>query len=337
MARFSWLLLLPLLTACRHDPPPAEAQSLPKAVVSVRPALRAEASVVQEVVGTVRPRQSSSIAANVLGTVKKVEVQLGSRVRAGDVVVRLRAGEIDAKSRQASAVLDQAKIELGRARELYARGVIPKAELDRATSGYRVADASHGEARVMQGYTAIRAPFTGVVSAKLAEAGDQALPGKPLLVIEDPSSLRLEASVPELMATRLEVGQRLPISVDALGARIHGTIAEVSPTAEASSRTVLVKLDLPDTSGLRPGMFGRVELSSSERRALEIPRAALVQRGQLEMVFVAHADRAELRLVRTGRTRADAIEIASGLDERELVVVDGAKVLRDGQPLEVRP
>ena len=83
-------------------------------------------------------------------------------------------------------------------------------------------------------------------------------------------------------------------------------------------------------------MFGRVELSSGERRALEVPAGALVQRGQLEMVFVALEDRAALRLVRSGRARSGFVEISSGLEVDERVVITNAAQLSDGQPLEVR-
>lgn len=336
MRPLKFLFALPVVAACQHEPPPPAPSTLPRAAVAVSPARRAESSVVQEVVGTVRARSIASIASNVMGTVKTLDVTLGSRVKAGEVLVRIRAGEIDAKARQTSAVLDQAKIELSRTKSLEQRGVISKSELDRATSQLRVAEASHGEARVMQGYTVIRAPFSGVVTAKLANAGDQALPGRPLLVLEDPTALRLEASVPEALAARLGPGQTLAIVVDAVDGKLEGKIAEVSPSADASTRTVLVKIDLPNHAALRMGMFGRVELSSGERRALEVPASALVQRGQLEMVFVALEDRAVLRLVRSGRARSGFVEISSGLDADERVVVTEAAQLSDGQPLEVR-
>jgi RND family efflux transporter MFP subunit len=336
MSRLIFLTALPLFAACQPAPPAPSPTALPRAAVAVAPARRAESSVVQEVVGTVRARSSASLSSNVMGTVKTLDVTLGSRVKAGDILVRLRAGEIDAKARQTSALLDQAKLELARTKSLEQRGVISKSELDRANSQMRVAEASHGEARVMQGYTVIRAPFSGVVTAKLANAGDQALPGRPLLVLEDPTALRLEASVPEAMAARLRPEQKLAIVVDAVAEKLEGVIAEISPSAEASTRTVLVKIDLPSHPALRTGMFGRVELSSGERRALEVPAGALVQRGQLEMVFVALEDRAALRLVRSGRARSGFVEISSGLEVDERVVITNAAQLSDGQPLEVR-
>lgn len=336
MTRLIVLAALPLVAACHREPPAPAQSAVEKATVSVAAARRAESSVVQEVVGTVRPKLSASIAPSVAGTVKKLEVTLGSRVRAGDVLVRLRAGELDAKARQTSAVLDQAKIELGRAKSLEQRGVISKSELDATTSRFRVAEASHGEARVMQGYTAIRAPFAGIVTAKLTEIGDQALPGRPLLVLEDPTALRLEASVPEVMTAGLRAGQKLAVRLDAVPDELEASVAEISPSAEASTRTVLVKLDLPEKPGVRAGMFGRVKLTTGERRALEVPAAALVSRGQIEMVFVAQADKAALRLVRSGRSRAGAVEILSGLDEAERVVVTHPSQLTDGQLIEVR-
>jgi multidrug efflux pump subunit AcrA (membrane-fusion protein) len=114
-------------------------------------------------------------------------------------------------------------------------------------------------------------------------------------------------------------------------------LAEISPSADPSTRTVLVKVDLPNQPGVRMGMFGRLELSTEKRSAIAIPRSALVRRGQLELVFVAKAGRAELRLVRSGRVRANDIEISSGLDPDELVVVTNAEQLRDAQPIEVGP
>ena len=124
MSRLLFLSALPLFAGCQPAPSAPSTTTLPRAAVSVSAARRAESSVVQEVVGTVRARSSASIASNVMGTVKTLEVTLGSQVKAGDILVRVRAGEIDAKARQTSAVLDQAKIELARTKSLEQRGVI---------------------------------------------------------------------------------------------------------------------------------------------------------------------------------------------------------------------
>ena len=99
---------------------------------------------------------------------------------------------------------------------------------------------------------------------------------------------------------------------------------------------MVVKLDLPKDASLRSGMFGRLLLSTQADAALTVPRSALVRRGQLDTLFVVQNDTAKLRLVRTGRTLSDAVEILAGLSERELVVLDDPARLRDGQPVESR-
>lgn len=335
--RAFWLLLAVAgAAACGAEPPPPASEPLPRIAVRVAPARRGEIGATREITGTVRAKQSASIAPSVMGTVKFLDVFLGSSVRKGDVLVRLRAGEIDQKARQTAAVLDQAKIDLVRAKSLASRGVVAKAELEAANSQYRIAEASHGEARVMQGYTVIKAPFSGVVTAKLANPGDQALPGRPLLVLEDPTELRLEATAPEAMITGLSLGQKLTVNIEAAHTKLEGRLAEISPSADPSTRTLLVKVDLPNQPGVHMGMFGRVELLTEKRKAIAIPKSALVRRGQLEIVFVARGGRAELRLVRSGRIQPDDIEISSGLDPDEIVIVTNADQLSDSQPIEVR-
>ncbi|MBK7579625.1 MAG: efflux RND transporter periplasmic adaptor subunit [Myxococcales bacterium] len=321
---------------CRGGSPRPTGADLPLTTVGTSQVRRAESSVTQQIVGTVRARTTASIAPNVMGRVSELKVTLGSNVRAGDVLVRLSAGEIDAKARQSAALLDQAKLELTRAKSLEAKHVIARAELDAIASRHRVALASLGEARVMQSYTVLRAPFSGVVTAKLANVGDQAMPGRPLLILEDPTALRLEGAVPEGLAAGLATGQKLTVRVEAASAVLTGRIAEISPSADANTRTVLVKLDLDPAKELRPGQFGRVELTTGQRRSLEVPKSAVVPRGQLELVFVADKGRAQLRLVRTGAEHGDQIDILSGLDAGESVIVSNASLLSDGQPIEVK-
>ncbi len=328
---------LSLSTACSRETPPAPTSApLPTAIVTTASAKRTQSSVTQEIVGTVRAKTTASIAPNVMGRVKQLNVTLGSEVQAGTVLVRLHAGEINAKARQSSALLDQAALELKRTKGLREKNVIAQSELDASASRHRVAEAALSEARVMQSYTVLRAPFSGVITAKLANVGDQAMPGRPLLVLEDPTELRLEATVPEALASRLELGQPMTVRVEAIGAVSQAKIVEISPNADPSTRTVLVKFDLKKVPGLRTGLFGRVELRTSERNSIEVPQTAVVQRGQLELAFVAKDGRAGLRLVRTGRQRDDAVEILSGLDVGESVITSQVAVLSDDQPIEVK-
>jgi len=180
------------------------------------------------------------------------------------------------------------------------------------------------------------APFDGVITRKLADVGDLASPGRPLLELEDPNSLRLEADVPEALVGRIQMAGPMPVRVALVGNDLAGVVSEVSPAADPNSRTFRVKLDLPPTAGLRLGQFGRVVVPLGETASVRVPATALVVRGQMEIVFVAASQKAQLRLVKTGKRVSDEIEIVSGLNPGESIVVDGAGALRDGQPLEVR-
>ena len=174
-----------------------------------------------------------------------------------------------------------------------------------------------------------------MVTAKLANVGDTAMPGQALLVLEAPGALRFEARVPETAGgRRWRVGKSLPVRLDGLDHDIEGRIAEIQPASDDATRTRLAKIDLPETPGVRSGRFGRVLLATGASLTVAVPAEAVVRHGQLEAVFVVVSGTARLRLVRTGRERDGRLEIASGLSGDEKVVVAGAADLVDGQRVE---
>ena len=199
-----------------------------------------------------------------------------------------------------------------------------------------MAQAALVEAETMQGYTKVTAPFAGVITRKHADVGDLATPGKPLLEMEDSTALRLEADVPEAVVGRLTLGDKLPVRISALETELEGVISEIAPAADSGSRTFLVKLDLTGTSGLRAGQFGRVAMPVGETSALRVPATAMVQRGQMEIVFVVSDGKAQLRIVKTGKRIGGEVELVSGVEAGEKVVIEGTAGLGDGQTVEVR-
>src|ERR1019366_2130841 len=147
--------------------------------------------------------------------------------------------------------------------------------------------------------------------------------------MENPDTLRLEADVPEALIGNVKLGDKLVVRIAAVTNDIAGTVAEMSPTADSNSRTYLVKLDLPGATGLRSGQFGRVSVRVGEASAIRVPAAAVVQRGQMELVFVVVGNHAQLRLVKTGTRIGDEIELVSGLNRSEQVVTEGVSALTD--------
>jgi multidrug efflux pump subunit AcrA (membrane-fusion protein) len=156
---------------------------------------------------------------------------------------------------------------------------------------------------------------------RLAEEGDMARPGEPLLVLYDPKSLRLEVPVMENLALKLEVGQPVRIHIDALGRDVEATVDEIVPQAEAASRSFLVKVRLPRSDDLFEGMFGRLRIPVGERRHLCLAIAAIEKIGQLEFVdVVGPGDVLERRYIKTGRIgRPGRVEVLSGLKANERV------------------
>lgn len=321
--------------ACGVERGPKPAEPLPVRAVHVDHARAVARAVGEEVVGTVRARKVAAISPVVMGKVVLLPVTLGTRVTSGEVVARISVAEIDAKLQEARALYERRKVDLARAKKLADDGALAPAVYDEALTELRVAEAQQAEAGAMADHTVLRAPFAGVVTSKVANVGDTAMPGQPLLVIEDPSALRLEATLPEAAATRLTQGQTVPVRIDGLGRDQIGTVAEISPAADPVSRTVLAKVDLPADPGVRPGLFGRLLLAAPrEAQSVVVPETAVVRHGQLEGVFVVDSGVARLRLVRTGRARDGSVEVLSGLSDGEEIVASEAGTLVDEQPVE---
>lgn len=289
----------------------------------------------EDVVATVNAKLRSVIESKISGRIDKMLVTDGQKVKAGDLLVQLDVREIQAKLDQATPVREQAEKDLKRFTDLLAKRVITQQEFESAQAKVRVARAAVIEAETMLGYAKVTAPFDGVITRKLADVGDLATPGKPLVEMEDPAALRLEAAVPEAIIDRVSLGSKLMVRIGQN--ELEGVVREMSPTADPNSRTLLVKLDLPPTPGLRTGQFGRVAVPVAETSVLRVPAAAVIRRGQMELVFVRDGNHARLRIVKTGKPVGEEIEVVSGVNAGEEVITDGVAGLADGQPIEIKP
>ncbi len=303
-----------------------------------------------EAVGTVQSEQTSQISSQTIGKIVEIRAREGDRVQSGQVLAIIDDAQLRSAVEQATAVLNSAEKEvsaadsdlalaettLKRYEQLYAkRSVSPQefdeikarsqsaeARRDMARAGQAQAKAALAQARTTLGYTQIRAPFSGVVSEKKADAGTLASPGMAIFTLEDTRSFRLEVTVDESDIHFVHAGQVAPVTIDALGnTQLRGKIAQITPAADAASRSFLVKVELPADTRLRSGFFGRARFPRGEGPALLIPRTSLVERGQLQGVYVLDANQiAGLRYVTLGRSTADQVEVLSGLQAGEKVV-----------------
>ena len=174
---------------------------------------------------------------------------------------------------QAEAAYRQAEARLEQAEEA----------MNEADSGVRQAMKAVEEARIALGYTRVSAPEAGEVAARLVEPGELAVPGKPLLLLQTRGNLRLEALIPESLIVKIRPGKVLDLKIDALDRFMRGSVEEVVPSADPTTRTILVKVALPEQEDVFPGMFGRLLLPVKEREAVLVPRTALRRLGQLEV------------------------------------------------------
>ena len=292
----------------------------------------------EEDIGTVRAKLHAVIEAKVSGKIEQMLVVPGQPVTNGELLGAIDAREIQAQYDQALAVRQQAESDLKRATDLFQQKILSSSEFDAAQSKFRVADAAATVAKTLLGYTRVTAPFDGVIMRKDADVGDLAAPGKSLLEMEDPRHLRLEADVPEALVDKIRLGDALSVRVDALETNLTGVVSEIAPAADPNSRTFVVKLDLPPVSGLRAGQFARVAVPAGEVSALRVPVSAVVQRGQLELLFVVADHHAQLRIIKTG----DASWRRSGSRFRGSIPANRssfpvADQLVDGQPVVVKP
>lgn len=333
-------LALAFLAGCGRHAEPASTVSpnLPPAKVRLATIHAEQLAAMTEVTGTVRPVQRASLAAKVMGAIDEMPVTLGQRVRAGDLLVRIAAGEISARVVQAQSQLNAARRDLERERDLLGKGASTADMVKGLEDRFAGAQAMVHEAEIMLGYATVRAPFDGVIARKLANAGDFASPGLPLLEIEGLANFQVEAGLPDSLAAKLAVGSSLTVELPAAGVSFPGRLAELSSAADGSVRTVAAKITVPAGTVVRSGEFARVQVPGAPARTLLAPAAAVTTLGQMERVFVAgDGNRAILRLVKTGATRGDRIEILSGLDDGERVIVGAPAGLREGQPLEILP
>jgi RND family efflux transporter MFP subunit len=208
--------------------------------------------------------------------------------------------------------------------EVKARDQAALAHRDIAQAGQAQARAALNQAMTLLDYTRIRAPFNGVVTNKKADSGTLASPGMPIFTVEDVRRYRLEVAVNESDLWCARTGADVSVAIEALGnAELKGKIAQIVPAADPASRAFLVKIELPTDTRLRSGLFGRAQFSRGKQEALLIPHSAVVERGQLQGVFVLDQDRvASLRYVTLGKVSGSEIQVLSGLQGGEWVVAN---------------
>lgn len=310
---------------------------------AVLPAVRVEAVAAErtrepsltEVSGLVRAAQRASIAPKVMGTIVEMPVVLGQLVEEGALLARIQAMEIDARVAQAEVQLRQAERDAQREQALLGKGASTEEMVRNLQDRVSIATSMLNEARTMLGYTELRAPFAGTVAQKMRDVGSLAAPGMPLMTLESADAFEIEANVPESLASGLKVGGVFRATLPTSGGVVEVTLSEVSSSYDSNTRSVAARFALPEKTEARAGQFARVGVPGVAIDRILVPEEAVSRKGQLDRVFVVEGGRALLRLVKVGASSGGRIELLSGVDAGEIVVVSSASGLRDGQGVEV--
>ena len=289
--------------------------------------------LVSETTGTIRARNRASIAPKVTGEIAAIHVVTGQKVSRQELLVNISALEITSKLQSAQANVDKVRRDLLREEDLLVSGASTPELVNDLRDQLRIAEAMASEAQTMLSYTEIRTPFDGYITRKYAHEGDLAMPGQPLLEIEDLTSLRVEADLPEILGVQVELGMQLEIEVTGLDPTLTGTVEEIAPAADPRSRTFPVKISLPANDAVRSGQFAKVHIPTREVQAVLVDHEAIDRWGQMERVFVVEEGHLRMRIVKTGARHGDQIEVISGLQGGESLAIRMDAPLFDGSPV----
>jgi RND family efflux transporter MFP subunit len=351
LKRLTIILSLPvMLFACgKKEEKVHEAQKVPVVQISVARIEKGDLPQFSESVGTVKASREATVASKIMGFVALLSFKEGDRIKEGAVLVEIDDREINAQLEQAQAAVTEAtasyrnaEINLKRMKGLMEQKSVTQQQVDNAVMQFDVAkarieqaNANVGALKVMLGYARVSAPFDGVITEKAIEKGEMATPGRPLFKLTDDRRLRLEAEIRESEIRGIKSGAAIDVRVDAVGKVIKGKVSQIVPSGDPATHSFLVKIDLPGTEGLMPGMFGRAYIPKGMTVALMVPKGALIEKGQLTGVFVVKEKRAGYRMIKTGVVTGDKVEVLSGLMEGEEVAVSNIEKLSDGSPVEV--
>lgn len=310
--------------------------------------------VVHSFSGKLEAEKQATLSTRIMGQVNRIYVKPGQKVNQGDLLLQIRNQDILAKKAQVEAskleaktAFESAQKDLKRFEALYEAGSASDKEMDDIRTHFQMAKARLEAVNQMEKeveesirYTAIRAPYQGVITGKFIQEGDMANPGMPLLSMESPTKWKVVARIPEADIARLELGDSVKVTFNALeGVELSGTIAEINPssanTGNQFEAKVLLEAPKGENARLYTGMYATVLYEHGTKPSILVPESALVHQGQLVGLFaVGQNGNALLRWVKTGKENNGAVEILSGLADGETYVqsangkvVDGALVV----------
>lgn len=305
--------------------------------------------------GSIQAVNSANLSTRMMGFVTNVPVNIGDKVKKGQLLVAINNSDLQAKLSQVNAGISEANAafinaekDYNRYKNLFSENSATQKELDDMTANYNMAKARLEGAKQMKNevesqfaYANIRAPFDGVITGKFIKNGDMANPGMPLVSLETPGNFEVMARVPESEISKIKLGITVSVLVKSINETVHGKVTEVSSSASNTGGQYLVKIALDKTDvQIFSGMFVTVQFPIEAQNKTDmvlIPTEAIVKSGQLSGVYtVSESDTAILRWLRLGKTFGDQVEVLSGLSATENYIISADGKLYNGVNITVQ-
>lgn len=304
--------------------------------------------------GTVASVKQSTLSTRLMGQIEKILVHEGEKVEKGQLLLALRSNDILAKQKQVEANIVEvtaayrnAETDLNRISALYASKSATKKELDDINTHYEMMQAkleavkkAKAEVTEMLTYSDIRAPYAGVITSRFVDAGDMANPGMPLLAIEAPGLFEVNAHIPESEIHLIERNDTVMVTLNGVEGDIAGVVSRINPSSRFSgsqfdTRIVLLP-EVHQIEDIRSGLFAHVNLYKGKEEKVLVPESLVIDRGQLTGLWtVSQSDQALLRWVRLGKQYADRIEVLSGIQKGDRLILQSQGRLHDGASLQI--
>lgn len=316
-----------------------------------------------EASGTVRSSTSALVSPRIAGVISVMSAREGSRVKKGQILARLEARENQANAAAAEGAVEDARRALDESKarkiladtqhdryeKLFKGDAVSRQEFEikgtekelaqqgvaRAAARLKQAQEKATGAGAFVDYTKITAPISGIITSRQADLGATVFPGQPVFTIEDESGYQLELAIPESLSIKVKPGTITQVTLDAMGSSFSARIADIVPSADPMSRTFNAKIPLSQ-KGLKSGIFGRGIISLGSRiNGIAVAKSAVFERGALTCVWVLDKEKiAKMRIVKTGKTLGERVEILSGLSDGERVVSGGPEKVSEGAKVE---
>jgi membrane fusion protein, multidrug efflux system len=295
-------------------------------------------------VGTLEAVQGVTVTAELSGKVVQIDLTPGSRVKAGDLLVKQDTSTEEAQLRSAEAAATLARLNMERFGKLLAERTIAQSQYDNAEAAFKQAVAQADTIRAAIAKKTIRAPFAGSIGLRLVNLGQVVNAGDPIVSLQSLDPIYVNFSLPQQQLPQIRPGLGVRVSGDALpGGLVEGRVTAINPQVDAATRNIRIQATVANPEErLRPGMFVDVALvQPAEERVLAIPATAVLHAPYSDSIFVVETDVRETggaptavvrqRFAQVGPKRGDFVSVLSGVSEGEAVVSTGVFKLRNGQ------